>query len=183
MNQKLKTSFQFTKNLLTTGAFSETSKKVEKEICKHIPKRSGVVVEFGMGHGNITRQILNKMSDDARLFSFEVNNKFCEHVRQNLKDDRLTIVNDSAENVKKYVDSNVIAIISSIPFSFLSKETSKKVLTDSYEILLEDCYLSQVLYTKFNFKKFEKIFDQCEMITYSHIPTEHIYHCLKTSKI
>ena len=56
-----------------TGAISETSRKVELEICRYITKdKDVVVVEFGMGHGNITKEILNNISQNSILYAFEV---------------------------------------------------------------------------------------------------------------
>lgn len=183
MKQKLKTAFAFTKNLFTTGAITETSEKVEKEICRHIPpKENSIVLEFGMGHGNITKSILKHISKTSKVFAFEVNSDFCDYVRKNIKDDRLIIINDSAENIKKHLHSKADSIISSIPFTFLSKYQSEKVLRDSYELLEDGSYFSQVLYTKFNIKKFEPVFDLCEVIALKHFPTEYIYHCLKRAK-
>jgi len=110
MNKKLKTTLEFTKNLFTTGAFSETSREVEIEICRHISdKPNQVIVEYGMGHGNLTREILNKIAPTSKVYS-------------------------------------------------------------------------QVLYTKFNFKKFLKVYDNCELKKLKNIPTEYIYHCQKKMK-
>ena len=114
MNKKLKTTLEFTKNLFTTGAFSETSREVEIEICRHISdKPNQVIVEYGMGHGNLTREILNKIAPTSKVYTFEVNEEFCEHVRKELKDDRLIIINDGAENMKlhivKYFTRNLIS--------------------------------------------------------------------------
>jgi phospholipid N-methyltransferase len=183
MKQKLKTTLAFTKNLFTTGAFMETSEKVEKEICKHLsPEENTLVVEYGMGHGNITKNILKHISKTSRVYAFEVNPDFCDFVRKAIPDDRLTIIQDSAENVKNHIKQEVDSVISSIPFSFLSKHQSQKILADSYELMRKGSYFSQVLYTKFNFKKFVPVFDQCEIIRLKHFPTEYIYHCLKNGK-
>jgi len=181
MKQKLKTSLEFTKNLLTTGAFTETSRKVEVEICRHIPKgEHQVVVEFGMGHGNITKEILESLSPTSKLYTFEVKKEFCDHVRDTIKDDRLIIINDSAENVKQHVSEKVHSVIASIPFSFFSKEKGLSIIQDAYDVLATNHYYSQVLYTKFNFKKFEQVFEDCELIKLPNFPTEYIYHCRKT---
>lgn len=183
MKQKIKTSIEFAKNLFETGAITETSRKVEVEICKHIPKdRDVVIVEFGMGHGNITKAILDKISADSKLYAFEVNKEFCNHVRKNLLDDRLEIVNDGAENMKKHIDQNIDSVISSIPFSFFSKEKGSGIIQDAYDLLNDESYYSQVLYTKFNFKKFQLIFDHCNIKKFNGIPTEYIYHCQKRLK-
>lgn len=182
MNQKLKTSIAYTRNLLVTGAISETSRKVEIEICKYISKEEHkIFIEFGMGHGNITREILRTISPSSKLYAFEVNKKFCEHVHEMISDHRLIIINDGAENVKNYVKEKVSAVISSIPFSFFSKKKSLNIIQDSYDLLGNNYYYSQVLYTKFNFKKFKQIFEECNMKTHKKIITEFVYHCKKTS--
>jgi len=180
MKQKLKTAFQFTKNLFTTGAFTETSRKVEIEICRYIPKEeNAVVVEFGMGHGNITKEILKTISPTSKVYAFEVKKEFCDHVAKTIKDDRLIIVHDGAENVKKHVKENVSSVIASIPFSFFSKEKGLGIIQDAHDILVNEAYYSQVLYTKFNYKKFQKIFEKCEIMKIPNFPTEYIYHCQK----
>ena len=180
MKQKIKTAFEFTKHLFTTGAFTETSRKVELEICRYIPKNKDiVVVEFGMGHGNITREILKNISPASKLYAFEVKKDFCAHVRKNLKDERLTIINDGAENIKNHIHEEVHSVIASIPFSFFSKEKGMGIIQDAYDVLANKNYYSQVLYTKFNFKKFKAVFQNCEIKKLAHIPTEYIYHCQK----
>lgn len=183
MNQKLKTTIEFTKNLFVTGAFMETSRKVELEICRHLPSGDNkVIVEYGMGHGNITLEILKRISPSSKLYAFEVKKEFCDHVQNTINDDRLIIINDGAENVKAHLKEEVHAVIASIPFSFFSKEKGLGIIQDSYDLLVKDAYYSQVLYTKFNFKKFKEIFEQCKMTKLPNIPTEYIYHCQKKGR-
>jgi phospholipid N-methyltransferase len=181
VNQKLKTSLAFAKNLFVTGAISETSRAVEVAICQNIPKQQDVViVEYGMGHGNITREILANISPNSRVYAFEVKEDFCEYVRNEINDPRLIVVCDGAENVKNHVKEEVHGVIASIPFSFFSKEKALGIIQDSYDILAKGCYYNQVLYTKHNFKKFQKVFEDCKMEKVSKkIPTEFIYYCKK----
>ena len=180
LKQKIKTSIEFTRNLLVTGAITETSRKVEVEICKYLPTdRDVVVVEFGVGHGNITKAILNKISPNSKLYAFEVNEEFCDHVRKTIQDDRLVIVNDGAENLRDQVNEKIDNVISSIPFSFFSREKGMSIIQNAYDSMSDEAYYSQVLYTKFNFKKFQMIFDDCELKKFYGIPTEYIYHCQK----
>ncbi len=178
--QKIKTSIEFSRNLFVTGAITETSRKVEVEICKHIPlDRDVVIVEFGMGHGNITKAILNKISPNSKLYAFEVNEEFCEHVGRSIQDDRLKIINDGAENMRNHVNEKIDNVISSIPFSFFSKEKGMSIIQNAYDSMSNEAFYSQVLYTKYNFKKFQMIFDDCELKRFYGIPTEYIYHCQK----
>ncbi|MFH4966735.1 hypothetical protein V8G61_00910 [Gaetbulibacter sp. M240] len=180
MNQKLKTAFAFAKNIFETGAITETSREVEIDICKHLSNAKGkVFVEFGIGHGNITQEILNSISHTSKLYAFEVNKEFCEHVRETITDERLIVINDGAEQVKKYVKGPVSGVVSSIPFSFFSNEKAKIILENAYELLENESYFSQVLYTKFNFKKFQMVFDECKLTSNKKLLTEYIYHCKK----
>lgn len=183
LKQKIKTSIEFSKNLFVTGAISETSQRVEHEICQRLPtERDVVIVEFGMGHGNITKAILNKISPNSKLYAFEVNEEFCEYVQKSIKDERLEIVNDGAENMNKIVKQQIDGVISSIPFSFFSKEKGMNIIQDAYDSLSDEGFYSQVLYTKFNFRKFQMIFDNCELQKFYGFPTEYIYHCQKKLK-
>lgn len=181
MLQKFKTSIAYTRNLFVTGALSQTCRSVEIEICRHITKEDyKIIVEFGMGHGNITREILNNMASNSKLYAFEVNKSFCEQVRNAIADNRLIIVNDSAENIKKHIQSDVHSVISSIPFSFFSKQKQVGIIQDVYDKLVNESYFSQVLYTKGSFKKFQKLFDACHIEKIKdNIPTAYIYHCKK----
>ena len=182
MKQKLKTSISFAKNIFETGALTETSRKVEIEICSKIPtKKDIIVIEFGMGHGNITKEILKTISPNSKLYAFEINPDFCEHVKNTISDNRLIIVNDSAINLKKHINKSISNVIGSIPFSFFSHEKSLEIIQNSYDLLEEKGYYSQVLYTKHNFKKFQSVFDSNTIKRLSLFPLEYIYHCQKLS--
>ncbi len=180
MKQKIRTSLAYTKNLFVTGALTQTSRNVEVEICRYVPKEEGkTIIEFGMGHGNITREILNNMAPNSKLYAFDVKKSFCDYVRKTISDNRLIIINDGAENLKKHIKGDVDAVIASIPFSFFSKEKGLGIIQDAHDVLTNDSYYSQVLYTKFNFKKFQQIFDKCYMKSFKGTITEYVYHCKK----
>ena len=183
MNQKINTRLQFLKNFRETGAFKETSRKVEMEICQRIPAdKDVVVVEFGMGHGNITREILASISKGSKLYAFEVVPEFCDHVNDSIKDNRLVIINDGAENLKNHISEPIDSVISSLPFSFLSEEKGSTIIQNAHDLLSDQSTYSQVLLTKFNFKKFQAVFDSCEIMNLKGFPNEYIYHCRKNQK-
>ena len=180
VNQKFRTGLKLSKNFLVTGAFIETNEQVETEICRFVPEHeNAVVVEFGMGHGNITQSILNRMHSNSRLYSFEVNADFCVHVKQHLKDERLIIINDSAEQLTKYVQTPINTVISSIPFSFISPKKGAQIIKTAHQQLLNKGHFNQVLLTKFNFKKFQKVFASALLLKIKTVPSYYIYHCQK----
>ena len=174
---KIKTAIQFAKNIATVGAFKESSSKVEYEITTKLDSTKDiVVVEYGTGHGNITQAILDRISPNSKLYSFEINEKFCEHVADKIRDERLHIINDSAENVKKHIGFTVDYFVASLPFTFLSKKVARKIIDDSYDLLKPSSYFSQYFYVKLNMNRFNKIFDKYEVKTIRSIPIEYVYH-------
>ncbi len=174
---KLKTAIEYTKNLLTTGAVSETSPKTEDEISSKVNVHSKVVIELGMGHGNITKKILSRLPQDAKLYAFEINEKFCEVVKATIKDERLVVVNASAENIRNHVPDEVDNIISSLPLTLFSKELKHKVLSDAANLLNEGGVYSQILYNKHQTKRFSKYFNTVKTEKIVAFPLQFIYHC------
>ena len=180
MKNTIRTSLEFTKNILVTGAFKETSRRVELEITSKLPTTADqVIVEFGMGHGNITKEILNTISPTSKLFAFEVNEEFCDYVASQIEDERLVIVNDGAENLAKHVGMPVHGFVSSIPFTFFSKEMGQAILQGAHNALETNHYFHQVLYSKAHVRKFKNVFDEVKVKTLLNIPLECVYHCKK----
>jgi phospholipid N-methyltransferase len=176
MLDTLKTSISFAKNLFTVGAFQETKPDTVVEVCSKLEKNKKlIVVEFGMGHGNMTKHILDTISKDSTLISFEINVDFCQHVKAHIKDVRLRVINDSALNFKKYVLDNVDNFIISIPFTFLKDKEAIDLVTSCFESLNENGTYSQVVYRENTLMKavgnrpFEKI-------TVKALINEKIYH-------
>ena len=92
-------------------------------------RRARLVVEFGVGTGVYTRGILDRLDPDARLLAFEVDEEMAAAVRGSLPDPRLRVVDDSAENVDRYVEEGgVDVIVSSLPFTTLPRSTSEDIL-------------------------------------------------------
>lgn len=178
-NTFLKSVVNFTKNVKTTGALYQTSKKIEKEICRKINPETKIVVEFGTGLGNITQRILQQLPPDGILYSFEVNPDFVKDVKKMITDERLCLINDGAQNFSKYIDKEVDCIISSIPFTLIPKQLGVEIIQKSYAVLKPGSFFSQVLYSSFHKKKFQKVFDNMEIIRVPSVPAGYVHHCQK----
>ncbi len=181
MFKSLITAVSFTKNLRTTGAFSETSKFVVNKISKFVLNtHTQIIIEYGAGHGNITRGILSKMHPNSCLYAFEINEQFCETLKE-IKDDRLIIINASASDVGKHLlESNSIdCIISSLPFTFITNNDKKQILTESQNLLKKGHYMTQVLYSTIHLKFFSFFFVECMSNIILNFPPAYIYECKK----
>ena len=85
----------------TTGAFSETSRFVVDNISKFVEKnKKQVIIEYGAGHGNITKGILDKMNEDSVLYAFEIHTDFCKQLEQ-IKDKRLRIKSSTIDQIMR----------------------------------------------------------------------------------
>ncbi len=177
----LKTSIEFTKKINTTGAFSETSKYVVDNISKFVDKeKKQVIIEYGAGHGNITRGILDKMNANSVLYAFEIHSDFCKELEL-INDSRLKVVHLSASEVYQIVNKSesVDCIISSIPFSFISDDILQEILSKSHNLLKKNCFMTQVLYSSRHLKQYKKYFQNCSTKIVMNIPPANIYQCQK----
>ena len=114
----------FLRDRKTIGAVAPTSPGVGRNMAR----LAGVaqakrVVEFGPGTGPITREVLAALPEDGRLWAYEIYEPFLEPLREMFPDERLTLLNESAENVRGLRDAEAPegfdAIVCSIPFSLL----------------------------------------------------------------
>jgi len=110
-----------------------------KRLCDNINFREvKLIVEYGPGGGVITKYLLANMGPNAKLIAIENNKEFCTALKSSLKDDRLILVHDSAENVqeiledfylqKKIPSNKADHIISGIPFSMFPLQLKNKIL-------------------------------------------------------
>ncbi len=122
------------------GAIFPSSKIVVKKIIEKIDfQNAKIIIEYGPGKGVITKKLLDNMHDDATLFVFEKNECFINDLLQ-IKDKRLIIINDGAENAKlvlknSYKTESVDYIISTIPFTFLDRRMKRQIIYRTYTLL------------------------------------------------
>lgn len=177
MKDYLKTAIKLTSNITTTGAISEFSRFVEKEITQNVnPEQKQIIVEFGGGHGNMTRAILGRMHPDSQLFTFELHNDFIPTLKE-IDDKRLQVIHDSAAEVLKYVSPNSVdCIVSTLPLTIIPKEIRNSIVENAALSLKENAVFSQALYT---IRKdiVNKHFKTCKIEPSMNFPPAFIHHC------
>ncbi|TXB67885.1 class I SAM-dependent methyltransferase [Phaeodactylibacter luteus] len=139
------------RNLQTVGTLTRSSRQLCKGMIKHIDFGTArVIVELGAGDGVITEHILARMHPDAKLLAFEVNAKFCEQMRQ-INDDRLIVIEDSAEYIARYLKEAgadfADYIVSAIPFVSLPKEVGQLIVGKAHDSLRKNGRYIQVHYS------------------------------------
>ena len=98
-----------------------------------------VIVEYGPGVGVITTEVLRRMGPDTMLIAIETNPDFVNYLRDSIKDERLHVVEGSAESVdeilRRYGQSNASYVISGIPFSTIPAPVRERILLKTCEVL------------------------------------------------
>src|SRR6266852_5363668 len=98
-----------------------------------------VIVEYGPGVGGITAEILRRMRPDASLIVIETNPEFVSFLRSSTQDERLHVVEASAESVvevlRQHGHERASYIISGIPFSTISAPVRERILRRTCSVL------------------------------------------------
>jgi phospholipid N-methyltransferase len=104
--------------------------------------RARVIVEYGPGVGGITAEILQRMRPDGRLIAIETNPAFVKFLRSSFHDERLRVVEASAESVDTILHQMGLAkahyIISGIPFSTIPAALRERILRRTCQMLEPD---------------------------------------------
>jgi phospholipid N-methyltransferase len=178
----LKESF---KNMRTTGAVTRSSKFLVREMMQPINfAEAKVIVELGAGDGVLTIELLNRMSPDALLLCFEINAEFCKILRGAIHDQRFILIEDSAENLEKYLHQygfkEADCIMSAIPFIALPNELVLSIVNVCHKVLKNKGLYIQYHYSSFIQKMYRKFFDNVDVVFVPlNIPPAFVMVCKK----
>lgn len=152
----------------------------------HIPfKKDLIIAEFGPGTGIFTKQLIEKMSPNSKLYVFELNQEFLHVLEDKFRAYKnVKFICDSASELKEYLQkdgiSNVDYIISSLPLSLFNDELRKQIVQDAHDILKSDGVMTQFQYTEQCKNLFVDIFSDVQVkFTLLNIPPAFVYLCKK----
>jgi phospholipid N-methyltransferase len=123
----------FFQDYRTVGAVRETSRGVAERIVELSGVKNAVrIAEFGCGTGPITKVILERMPESAKLWGYEIHEPFVKHLKQTIHDPRFTLFEESATAIAQHREERneppFDAIISTIPFSYLERSMTIEIL-------------------------------------------------------
>lgn len=138
------------------------------------------IIQFGSWKAVFQKQILKKMSKNSKLFVFEIN-KACNKYSEEIQDKRYFYINDSAENLEKYLNLEVDVIISTLPFWSLPDELLPNIIWKANKLLKKWGLFLQYQYFLQNKKDIEKIFWKKSKLSFEAInfPPAFIYKIQK----
>ena len=155
------------KNIKTVGTVTRSSKFVCKSMISHIDfKNADTIVEMGAGDGVITKHILRKMKKDSKLLSFEINEVFCEKIKE-IKNPKLYLAEDSAENLRTHLDNlkvdQVDFIISALPFVSMPDDLSYRIVREAHKALKPGGLYIQLHYSLLTRKMYKNVFGNVDV--------------------
>jgi phosphatidylethanolamine/phosphatidyl-N-methylethanolamine N-methyltransferase len=173
------------KTLRTTGSIARSS----ATLCRHLaqtidPARAKVVVELGAGDGVLTHYLLSRVGPDTRVVVFEINEVFVRDLRTKIRDPRVTIVHDGAENMgthfKNLQIGEVDYFISGIPFSMLPEALALSISHLCRQWLRTDGYFVQYHYNPFLFSLYKRVFGNISIdFVARNVPPAFVVSCRK----
>jgi phospholipid N-methyltransferase len=168
----------------TIGALSPSSSFLAHKMLSPIDfETAKCIIEFGPGTGIFTHKLLEKMTQDSRLFIFEINPAFFAALKT-INDNRLIVVNDSAENcmiyLKQYHQENADYIVSSLPFAMIPDQVVDAILENAYKVLSEKGKFIQFQYSLNALSKLKTIFNKVKVkFTFLNLPPAFVFICRK----
>ena len=175
----------FLKNPKEIGSITPSSRFLKRSMLKNVNfRKAKYIAEYGSGTGIFTKEILANARHDATILCFETNKKFYRYLKKTLKDSRLIIINDTAENIGKYLEKYNIPqidyVLSSLPFSNLSDQkktkimsATKQALNNSGKFILYRYSNNFKQYLNYYFRKISTIFVPI------NLPPTFVYVCQK----
>lgn len=166
------------------GAVLPSSDYLAEKMIETIEFQSAkYIVEYGAGTGVFTDKIIKYRKPDTVVMLFESNKVFCETLREKYKsENNLIIINDTAENIDKYVKIHgfpyIDYVISGLPFASLPKNVSNVILNKTRKLLKSGGKFNTFQYTLLKKALFNQYFEQIDIKReYRNVPPAFVLSC------
>ena len=153
MQSRLRFLKQWVRNPRELGSITPSSRYLTREVVDRIDfSRARYIAELGPGTGVFTQAILDRLAPDGRILAIDTNAGFVEHLRREIPDQRLQVVEASAERVDALAQEagfpRVDAVVSGIPYSLLPRPVVRGILQATRRALGDDGLFVGYQYSK-----------------------------------
>lgn len=168
------------------GAICPSSKALAKKMVKDINfEKAQCIVEYGPGTGVFTDELIGNKREDTLLILIELNKDLYYNLCKRYNDIKnVIIVNDSAENIEKYIQQLGFQyadyIVSGLPFAAFEDSVSNIILDNTFKVLNDEGRFITFQYTLLKKDFINEFFDDIQ-ISYEvkNIPPAFIFSCSK----
>jgi phospholipid N-methyltransferase len=134
------------------GAVAPSSKFLVNAMCNKIDfKEAKCIIELGPGTGVFTSELFKRSSPDCTLILIELNRSFFELLKEKFRDNRIIILNRSADEIQEILQEHnfdkVDAVLSSLPLTVIPTIVKKRIVISSHEVLKEGGVFVQYQYS------------------------------------
>ena len=114
----------FLKHPVMVGSIIPSSRLLIERMLRPVDwDNTKLFVEYGPGVGTFTRDLLDRMSPDAKLVTIDTNSDFTKYLTKSIDDPRLIAVTGSAADVEQILTERGLGkadyVLSGLPFSTL----------------------------------------------------------------
>lgn len=180
----LKFLIEYFKSPRTVGAVAPSSKRLAEKMVDDIDfNNAKCIIEYGPGTGVFTDKLIKRKKQDTLLILLEYNKEFCKQLEDKYDEyDNILIINDSAENVDKYLEQYDIKkidyVVSGLPFASLPKGVSDQILKKTRTILKRDGLFITFQYTLFKKEFISSYFNEIKLERVVHnMPPAYVLKC------
>ncbi len=165
------------------GAISSSSKAMGNKMYGSLNlKDSKAVVEFGAGDGVFTTEIIRLIGNETKFFVFETNESLFNVLKEKINDERVILINDSAEKIGEYLlnykISQVDYIISALPLSLIPADIKNSIIKNALNSLKNDGQYVQFQYTPYDYLRLRRYFKKVKLsFTLTNFPPAFLYRC------
>ena len=172
------------KSMKTSGSIRPSSKYLIKKCLQHVDfAQAKVILEFGVGDGCITEEILKKVNPGCRIIALEINENLCDYSRERFKEHKNLELHcasafDFDELLKELGVDNVDYIISSLPLSLFKQAEIEGLFEKVPNFLSEEGAYIQYQYTLGKYVYLKKVFEKVSIdFTLRNTPPALIFTC------
>lgn len=145
-------------------------------------ERARHIVEYGPGEGTFTREILNRMRDDAELLLIELNADLAAYLKRYFTDPRVTVIHGSAAAINQIAAERgwdgVDYALSGIPFSTMPEGVRREILSETRGSLNPGGKFIVFQFSNKVFNYLKETFEAVEKgMEYRNFPPAHCYRC------
>jgi phospholipid N-methyltransferase len=168
----------------TSGSIAPSSKYLIRKCLKYIDfETANVILEFGVGDGVITEEILKKINPNCKVIAIEINENLFDYTQKKFQQHpNLDLVLGSAFDFDQILKDKGVDkidyVVSSLPLSLFENGEIKDLFEKVPNYLAEDGAFIQYQYTLGKYPYLKKIFEKVSIdFTLMNAPPALIFTC------
>jgi phospholipid N-methyltransferase len=183
---------EFIRKPVSTGAIVASSAELARLMAEEASlEGASVIVEFGPGTGPITRALIERKPENAKLIAIERNEEFVAMLRE--RHPNLDIVHDCVQELRRILDARGEAvadrIVSGLPWAAFDESLQREIMRAAHDSLADDGVFVTFAYLQgfalppaWRFRKLlREMFTEVRQsdVVWRNVPPAFVYTCRK----